>query len=164
MSTGWVSVSRALRDDPLWTRERFSRGQAWIDLRLTADETTGEIVTSEGALAGRWRWTRPTVRTFLDGLVTGGFIALSTTAGVSQIRLTRPAAEPVPPARCVWCQSGLDSFELSYWVWNRAEQRGWLLCPLCLDRHRRDLDQANVEVVAWLDTVWRIEPSGNAGS
>ena len=79
---GWVRIYRQLADHPLWTKERFTRGQAWVDLLLMANftETTavqgnrpivvkrGQVLTSQVALAGRWRWDRKTVRVFLDAL------------------------------------------------------------------------------------------------
>lgn len=75
---GWVCVHRQLADHPLWTRERFTRGQAWVDLILLASYADhastqgnrvvqvrrGQVLTSQVALAKRWRWDRETVHRF----------------------------------------------------------------------------------------------------
>ena len=77
----------------------------------------------------RWKWTRPAVRTFLDGLATGGFLTLSTTAGAHHDppHPPGPRAGPAGPLRLVPVRAG--AVELSYWVWNRAERRGWVALP-----------------------------------
>jgi hypothetical protein len=159
-AAGRVFVPVTLRDDPLWTGERFTRGQAWFDLWLHAD--TGVVVTTEAALAARWKWTRPTVRRFLDHLVTGGCLTLTMTAAGLQIRDPRPPldADPVP-ARCDRCGGGLAAFEFRYTVWRAAEPRGWTAwtyCPPCLDQHRRRHAEIQTENVAVLDDWWRGSP------
>jgi len=82
MIAGWVCVHRQLADHPLWTGERFTRGQAWVDLILMASYTDhlafqgnrplqvkrGQILTSQVKLAARWKWNRKTVRSFLEAL------------------------------------------------------------------------------------------------
>ncbi len=79
---GWVRIYRQLADHSLWTTERFTRGQAWVDLILMANFTEatafpgnrplvvkrGQVLTSQVALARRWRWDRKTVRVFLHAL------------------------------------------------------------------------------------------------
>jgi len=76
---GWFRFHRKLLDDPLWTNEPFTRGQAWIDLVALAAHTNtyilvrgnrldlrrGQVGWSEVALAHRWRWSRGKVRRFL---------------------------------------------------------------------------------------------------
>jgi hypothetical protein len=79
MRIGWVAIHRRLINHPLWTRGRFSRGQAWIDLLLHAshvdhfiyhgnlkiEEKRGDYVTSQVALAKRWKWNIKSVRVFI---------------------------------------------------------------------------------------------------
>jgi len=82
MNEGWIKLFRQLRDHCLWIGERFSKGQAFVDLLLMAGYadrevmmgTTvvpvkrGEILTSQVRLAERWQWNRRTVARFLAGL------------------------------------------------------------------------------------------------
>ena len=82
MNAGYVKVYRSLLSHPLWTKEKFTPGQAWIDLLLEAgyadrdfllgttvvSARRGEIVTSQVKLAKRWLWDRKTVLRFLRGL------------------------------------------------------------------------------------------------
>ena len=79
---GWFSVARKLLDDPMWTKEPFTRGQAWIDLVGLAnykpgyirvrgnriDIDRGQVGWSVAALADRWKWSRGKVGRFLDEL------------------------------------------------------------------------------------------------
>lgn len=79
---GWVSIHRQLSENPLWTCEPFSRGQAWVDLILLAshkksyfykrgvkiDVERGSLAWSEKALSERWKWSRSKVRKFLNDL------------------------------------------------------------------------------------------------
>lgn len=66
----------------MWKDEKFSRGQAWIDLLMLAnhkdsyvrkrgikiDVLRGQVGWSERQLAERWQWSRGKVRRFLDEL------------------------------------------------------------------------------------------------
>ena len=84
MNNGWISLHRKIMNNPLWTSEKFTRGQAWVDLILLANHTDGYIVVhghkiqikrgqigwSELKLAERWRWSRTKVRTFVKLLET----------------------------------------------------------------------------------------------
>jgi len=79
---GWISLYRKLQDNPLWTCERFTRGQAWVDLLLLANHEysffykrsikievqRGQVGRSEVELADRWKWSRTKVRNFLKDL------------------------------------------------------------------------------------------------
>lgn len=79
---GWIKIYRQLSENPLWTSEPFSRGQAWIDLILLANHkdgyfykrgnkinlTRGQLGWSELALSERWKWSRSKVRKFLNDL------------------------------------------------------------------------------------------------
>ncbi len=88
----WVRLHRKLADHPMWTGERFTRGQAWVDLILQASykdriavqgNTTrtvkrGQVLNSQVALAKRWGWNRETVRVFLRLLQSLNMIAIQT--------------------------------------------------------------------------------------
>lgn len=79
---GWVSIHRKIRKHPLWMHDRFSMGQAWVDLILRANYSEKEMVynseiitvkaghflTSKLKLAEEWRWDRKTVTRFLKML------------------------------------------------------------------------------------------------
>ena len=68
-----------MRESDLWLEEKFTRGQAWVDLLMLTnhedgqirkrgipiDIHRGEIGWSEEALAERWEWARGKVRRFL---------------------------------------------------------------------------------------------------
>lgn len=80
MQEGWISVHRSLLDHEIWTKEPFTRGQAWVDLLLLANHKEGWILVrgvkidikrgqvgwSEERLSSRWKWSRTKVRNFLN--------------------------------------------------------------------------------------------------
>jgi len=79
---GWIKLHRKLQDNPLWTCEPFTRGQAWIDLLFLAsidesyfyvrgvkvDVKRGQVAWSEVKLSERWGWSRSKLRKFLNDL------------------------------------------------------------------------------------------------
>lgn len=76
---GYIAIHRSLFDHNIWLKEKFSKGQAWVDLlgmasyketEITIGSKTiklkaGEFITSQVKLAQRWGWDRKTVRKFL---------------------------------------------------------------------------------------------------
>jgi hypothetical protein len=76
---GWIALYRSMADHPLWTAEKFTKAQAWLDLLMMAVYINtdlvigltpvtlerGEILTSKVKLANRWKWDRETVTRFL---------------------------------------------------------------------------------------------------
>lgn len=92
---GWVCIYRSLLTHWLWKGERFSRGQAWIDLLLHtafADHSArlgskivtikrGQIPTSQVKLAQRWGWNRKSVIRFLRVLTRDNMISVQTDKG-----------------------------------------------------------------------------------
>ncbi len=76
---GWVSVYRKLASTDLWLKQKFTKGQAWVDLIILANhkdgiiEKRGQIVSvkrgqigwSELALSIRWKWSRNKTTRFL---------------------------------------------------------------------------------------------------
>ena len=80
--TGWIKIHRKLSDNPLWTCEPSTRGQAWVDLIMLASfddvfffvrgiqvaQKRGQVCWSEANLADRWKWSRTKLRKFLNDL------------------------------------------------------------------------------------------------
>ena len=78
-SQGWFSIYRSFLSSDLWLSERFTRGQAWVDLiglanhKLHGFRTRGIWVTikrgqlgwSTRELADRWSWSPTMVKRFL---------------------------------------------------------------------------------------------------
>lgn len=75
MST-WISLHRKIQNNPLWTEEKFSKGQAWVDLLLLADYKTGSIPYGKLFLAKRWKWSRNKVTRYLSYLESEKMISL----------------------------------------------------------------------------------------
>ncbi len=79
---GWISLYRSLMHNKLWTSERFTRGQAWVDLLLLAkhkngmffqrgiqiDYSRGDVTEGLKNLAVRWQWSRKRVTNWINGL------------------------------------------------------------------------------------------------
>lgn len=99
MVQGWIRLHRKLMDNKLWTEEKFSKGQAWVDMLLMANHKDtkilfdgrwrevkrGSIITSIVKLADRWKWNRKTVTAFLDLLESDGMIERESTHKSTQL-------------------------------------------------------------------------------
>jgi len=82
MSEGWISLHRKVENNYLWLSEKFTRGQAWVDLLLIANHSDGKIRArgilvdvkrgqvgwSCVKLAERWKWGTAKVKRFLNEL------------------------------------------------------------------------------------------------
>lgn len=78
----WLKLHRSILSNDLWLAERFSKGQAWIDLLGLATFSEkkifirgieihlkrGELCVSQKNLALRWKWNYRTVNKFLKWL------------------------------------------------------------------------------------------------
>lgn len=85
---GWVSLHRALQDHWVWMDKPFSKGQAWVDLVMSAnhkdnkvllgneliDVNRGQFITSEIKLMEKWGWSKTKVRSFLKLLQSDSMI------------------------------------------------------------------------------------------
>ncbi|PRR70888.1 DNA replication protein DnaD [Clostridium thermopalmarium] len=85
---GWISLYRSIQDHWLWQEKPFSKGQAWLDLLLSANHQDkkivfdsnlievkrGEFITSIRKLCERWGWSNSKVKKFLDLLQDDGMI------------------------------------------------------------------------------------------
>lgn len=101
MSQGWISVHRSLANHWLWEKEKFTKGQAWIDLLLHANHKEnkamikgrlvviqrGEQIRSQVTLAETWKWNPRTVKKFLELLSSDGMITLKSTELTTHITI-----------------------------------------------------------------------------
>lgn len=76
---GYILIYRDIQDHVLWLNEKFTKGQAWVDLLLLANHENksfllgdevinaekGSVITSEKKLMERWKWSKDKVRRFL---------------------------------------------------------------------------------------------------
>lgn len=90
---GYIKLHREIMEHDLWRDERFSKGQAWVDLILMANHKDrkviinnqfelvkrGSFITSIRKLADRWGWHHHTVETFLNLLESDNMIVRNST-------------------------------------------------------------------------------------
>ena len=88
----FIKLHRSLMDSELWQGEKFSRGQAWVDLILSAaykdhhffvrgnkvNIKRGQVAMSKLTMAKRWGWSRDRVTRFLTALQTARMISHQT--------------------------------------------------------------------------------------
>jgi len=81
---GWIKLYRRLQDSEIWVGEKFTRGQAWVDMLLMAnhkDKTIfirgneirvkrGQIARAERTISEKWGWSRDKLRRFFTWLET----------------------------------------------------------------------------------------------
>ena len=86
----FIILARKLFHDPMWTTERFSYGQAWVDLIYFAyhsdgnfkhdnkryDLKRGQLCHTESFLCKRWKWSRSRLRNTLQKWVESGQISI----------------------------------------------------------------------------------------
>ena len=102
MAKGYIKLHRAIKDCWIWNdNEPFTKGQAWIDLLLSANHAdkkilfegklrtihAGQFLTSLVKLSDRWKWDRKRVRKFLDVLENDNMITTDRTAHGTTITL-----------------------------------------------------------------------------
>ncbi|MBA3012342.1 MAG: hypothetical protein KKF12_11975 [Proteobacteria bacterium] len=82
MKHPYFTLSRKFLESDMWLSEKFTKGQAWVDLiglanwrdktaeirGITIDVKRGEVARSKVFLAKRWGWSRGKVIRFLDEL------------------------------------------------------------------------------------------------
>ena len=102
MVEGWLKLHRALAHHALWLGEKFSRGQAWVDLLMLANHRPGyvrvrglrveiqrgQVGHSEVTLAARWQWSRDKVRRFMHELQQDSMITAKRDSKISIITVT----------------------------------------------------------------------------
>jgi hypothetical protein len=103
-----VPVPRSIREHPLWGRQRFTGGQALVDLLLRAAYAdhpairgnraitvkAGQILTSQVELAKAWGWNRGTVPGFLRLLENLGIVAAIVTSKATDTGYTLITLRP----------------------------------------------------------------------
>ena len=91
-SKGWVTLLRSIQENWVWKTKPFSKGQAWVDLILSANHKDNKVlingnlrevkrsqfITSQVKLAERWGWNRKTVTRFLSGLKVDEMLDITT--------------------------------------------------------------------------------------
>ena len=101
--SGWIKLHRSMRGHWLWEGEKFTKGQAWIDLLLWARHTPGTVrirespfyldagqqVRSEVTLSKTWGWSRDKVRRYLKHLENDGMIRQQKTTSTSIITICK---------------------------------------------------------------------------
>lgn len=76
---GWIKLWRSEMHNPLYNAEPFTKWQAYIDLRMLADDQ-GTVRTSLEALKNRWLWgSRHKVRDLLETVEGTGLGTVKTT-------------------------------------------------------------------------------------
>jgi len=101
---GVFAVDRGIWDHDLFADdEPFSRREAWLWLISEAawkphrrrvagraiEVNRGQVVASLRFLAGKWRWSEPRVRRFIDTLKNDSMIVVSADAGVNVITICK---------------------------------------------------------------------------
>ena len=80
MQQGYIKLHRSLQSCCLWEGEKFTKGQAWVDLLLMANHADkkilyegeivtvhkGQFITSILKLSDKWKWDRKKTAKFLD--------------------------------------------------------------------------------------------------
>ncbi len=103
---GWISLYRSIQDHWLWREKPFSKGQAWMDLLLSANHQDkkivfdsnlievkrGQFITSIRKLCDRWGWSNSKVKKFLellqgDGMLTYKSDTKKTTINIEKYEL-----------------------------------------------------------------------------
>ncbi len=79
---GWIKMYRSLTDSEVWNLDRYSKGQAWVDMLLLANHKPntffirgiemnleiGQLAYSQVTLSKKWKWNRRTVNKFISWL------------------------------------------------------------------------------------------------
>ena len=93
--SGWIKLDRRIENHPMWLKEPFTMGQAWVDLLLIAkhkDERVpvngnwillkrGQIYRSILSLSNRWQWSRGKTKRFLELLKADNMIDFECSIG-----------------------------------------------------------------------------------
>ena len=96
-------VNRELLNSARWLSEKFTRGQAWIDLcglaqhtksyfrirGIRVDVERGQLAYSQLSLSKRWKWSRDRTRRFLKGLEERGDIIQQNTVVTTIITIKK---------------------------------------------------------------------------
>ena len=110
----FIKIDRDFLQSDFWLREPFTYGQAWVDLIGMANWADkdkffrhqhqkvkrGQIVTSQQALADRWKWSRAKVRTYLRNIERAGMVTTERTTSYTTITIEKYAFyQDKPPTK-----------------------------------------------------------------
>ena len=98
---GWIKLDRKILDSGIWKGERFTKGQAWVDLLLLANHKEskeiyrgslktfkkGCVYRSKDWLSKRWGWTWKTTDRFLKMLERDNMVTVNCTKHDTTITL-----------------------------------------------------------------------------
>ena len=98
---GWIKLDRKILDSGIWKGERFTKGQAWVDLLLLANHKDskeiyrgslktfkkGCVYRSKDWLSKRWGWTWRTTDRFLKMLERDNMVTVNCTKHDTTITL-----------------------------------------------------------------------------
>lgn len=95
-----IQVDKRLQDEWFWKEKPFSKGQAWVDLMLLADNETHcndwdsedckrTIKLNISCLSEKWGWNRPKTYRFVEELEKYGLITLNVTPNVTLITIEK---------------------------------------------------------------------------
>ena len=90
---GYIKLHRTLMENPIWTSEKFTRGQAWVDLLLKANAQPGyvrkrgtrinlergDVGYSIKELSRQWGWSESKTRRYLKELEDDGMVTVKKT-------------------------------------------------------------------------------------
>jgi predicted acetyltransferase len=90
---GYIKLHRRLMENPIWTSEPFTRGQAWVDLILKANAQPGyvrkrgtrinlergDVGYSIKELSRQWGWSESKTRRYLKELEDDGMVTVKKT-------------------------------------------------------------------------------------
>lgn len=102
-NNGWISLHRAMMDNPLWLSEPFTKAQAWIDLLMLARHKKtpelffirgnevrveyAEIARAESTFCDRWKWSRSKLRNFFKYLEKEQQIKIIKTPAINKLAI-----------------------------------------------------------------------------
>ena len=101
MHEGYVKIYRKITSHEMWLKEKFTRGQAWMDLLLMVNHkeketwingkpmmvNAGQKVTSILSLSERWKWSRCKTTSFLNSLQMQKMLTYKTTSKYTVITI-----------------------------------------------------------------------------
>ena len=62
----YIKLYKSMKSHWLWTEKPFNKGTALIDLVLSADDNSNELLTSMSSLSHSWGWSKVEVYNFLN--------------------------------------------------------------------------------------------------
>ena len=103
MSNNFFKVDRGLLGSPRWLSEKFTRGQAWVDLfglaqhadnfirvrGVKVDVKRGQLARSLETLSDRWKWSKDKIIRYLKELENDGDISMQKSNVITLITILK---------------------------------------------------------------------------